>query len=80
LPEAIGADRDAGAEEAEHRADARAMKQRNRQPGSGEKDKHVLQPGPVVQCVPLSLRRQRTSSFGFALPKCKFRSHDVKQP
>ena len=52
LAEAVGTDRDPHQEEAEHRAEAGAMKQRNDKPGGGEKDENVLQPGPVVQRGP----------------------------
>ena len=57
LPEPVGADGDAKQEEAEHRADARAMKQRNDEPGADQKDQDVLQPGLAAQvassCRPL---------------------------
>ena len=57
LPEPIGADGDTEQEEAEHRADARAMKQRNDEPGADQKDQDVLQPGLAAQvassCRPL---------------------------
>ena len=43
--EAIGPDRDADQQEAQHRADPGAMEQRNDQPGRHQENEHVLEPG-----------------------------------
>ena len=58
---AVGTDRDADTEKAEHSPDARAVKQRNHKPGSRKKDEHVFQPRPGFQSVPRfrGARRQR---------------------
>ena len=49
--EAIGADRDADQQEAQHRADPRAVKQRNDQPGRHQENEHVLEPGFMMHCL-----------------------------
>jgi hypothetical protein len=46
--EPVGADRDAGDEKGQHGPDTRAVKQGNDQPGDGEKDEKILEPGLVL--------------------------------
>ena len=43
--EAVGPDRDADQQEAQHRADPRAVEQRNDQPGRHQENEQVLEPG-----------------------------------